>query len=378
MKREQLIAQLKSQFDSLFPPLRLEHWESADGVEQLSLSLKRKRFEVLCGVEYRPTPHALKLRAEMLRSLARQRRHTGGIGVLAAHLSRPSFAACEDLGLACFDLAGACLVSLSGVYVKMQAAVGQRDQRAMALDAAFAGTRANVIRALLAEPDQVWSIAALSERAQVSGGQVSKAIKPLTVAGYVEAKRGKGGIHVLSPGPILDAWAEHYVAPGTALNYTSRDSIDQLETRLVAALNAAKLPYALSGFSGNALLTASGRYNEAEAYVVASETQLQRLAVELGLFPALETPKLVLRAVSDEAVLVGTTMVVGPKSMPVTASVMASPTESGTATTMVVGSMGRPLGRMVASREQVYLDLLKHPQRGEEAATLLRTMVMRY
>ena len=210
---------------------------------------------------------------------------------------------------------------------------------------AFVGNRANVIRALLADQQQVWSISSLAECAGVSGGQVSKAIKPLVVAGFVEAKRGKGGIHVLSPGAILDAWSDHYVAPGTALNYTSRDSVEQLEQRLVVALTAAQLPYAFTGFSGNALLAASGRYNEASAYVVAPEAKLQRLAVDLGLFPALDTPKLVLRCVSDAAVLVGATTV---------------------------------QGRAVASPAQVYLDLLKHIQRGPEAAALLRTMVMKY
>ena len=345
MKREQFISEIKEQFDGLFKPLRLEAWETVDGLVKLSVALKRKRFDVLCAVEYRPTPGALKLRAAALRTEARQRRHKGGVGVLAAHLSWPSFAACEMLGLACFDLAGTCLLDQRGAYIKVLAHSSQKGQTALALKAAFVGNRANVIRALLADSHQVWSISSLAECAGVSGGQVSKAIKPLVVAGAVEAKRGKGGIHVLSPGAILDAWNDHYVAPGAALNYTSRDSVEQLEQRLAAALTTAQLPYAFTGFSGNALLAASGRYNEASAYVVAPEAKLQRLAVDLGLFPAFDTPKLVLRCVGDAAVLVGATTV---------------------------------QGRAVASPAQVYQDLLKHVQRGPEAAALLRTMVMKY
>jgi len=345
MKREQLISEIKTRFDDLFQPLRLEAWEAADGLIKLSVSLRRKRFDVLCAVEYRPTPNALKLRAVALRTEAHQRRHKGGVGVLAAHLSRPSFAACEALGLACFDLAGTCLLDQRGAYIKVLAQSSQKGQTGLALNAAFVGNRANVIRALLADRHQVWSISSLAECAGVSGGQVSKALKPLVVAGYVEAKRGKGGIHVLSPGAILDAWSDHYVTPGVALNYTSRDSVEQLEQRLVAALTAAQLPYAFTGFSGNALLAASGRYNEASAYVVAPEAKLQRLALDLGLFPALDTAKLVLRCISDPAVLVGATVV---------------------------------QGRAVASAAQVYLDLMKHVQRGPEAAALLRTMVMKF
>ena len=345
MKREQLISEIKTRFDDLFQPLRLEAWEAADGLIKLSVSLRRKRFDVLCAVEYRPTPNALKLRAVALRTEAHQRRHKGGVGVLAAHLSRPSLAACEALGLACFDLAGTCLLDQRGAYIKVLAQSSQKGQTGLALNAAFVGNRANVIRALLADRHQVWSISSLAKCAGVSGGQVSKALKPLVVAGYVEAKRGKGGIHVLSPGAILDAWSDHYVTPGVALNYTSRDSVEQLEQRLVAALTAAQLPYAFTGFSGNALLAASGRYNEASAYVVAPEAKLQRLALDLGLFPALDTAKLVLRCISDPAVLVGATVV---------------------------------QGRAVASAAQVYLDLMKHVQRGPEAAALLRTMVMKF
>jgi hypothetical protein len=92
-------------------------------------------------------------------------------------------------------------------------------------------------------------------------------------------------------------------------------------------------------------LAASGRYTEASAYVVATEGQLQRIATELGLIPALNAPKVVLRTVVDAAVLVGSSKIEG---------------------------------KMVASIAQVYLDLLSQPQRGTEAAQLLRTMVMKY
>ena len=345
MKRDQLVSDLRQRFDSFFAPLKLERWESNEaGFELLSLSLKRKRFDLLCAVEYRPTPAALRTRVALLQAEARKRGHKGGVGVLTTHMSRPSIELCQTLGLACFDLDGTCLLSERGTYIKV-VAIPHKSQIASTPEVSFSGSRANVIRVLLSDRKRIWNVRALADAACVSGGQVSKAIKPLVALDAIEARRGTGGIRVIAPGIVLDTWADHYLPPGVALIYTSRDSVDQLEARLAQALTKAKLPYAFTGFSGNALLTASGRYTEAAVYVVSTSALIQRLAADLGLIPSLDVPKVVLRCVADSAILVGAKTV---------------------------------RSRVVATPAQVYLDLMKNGQRGPEAAHLLRTMVMNY
>jgi hypothetical protein len=344
MKREQLLKDLQQRFEELFPPLTVDKWMDVDGYQLLSLRLQRKQINLLCAVEYRPTPDGLRSRHTQLKIEAHKRGHKGGVGVLTAYMSQPGLTFCESAGMACFDLNGTCLLAQKGTYIRMFAS-SNRLTKSLTAATSFIGNRVNVIRTLLSDKSRVWSVRTLADASYVSVGQVSKALKPLIAVDAVEAKRGTGGIRVKHPGNILDTWAEHYSPPGTALAYTSRDSIELVEERLVKRLTAAKLAYAFTGFSGNALLAASGRYTEASAYVVATEGQLQRIAAELGLIPALSAPKVVLRTVVDAAVLVGSSTIEG---------------------------------KMVASMAQVYVDLLSHPQRGAEAAQLLRTMVMKY
>ncbi|NJM39278.1 MAG: hypothetical protein HC853_00195 [Anaerolineae bacterium] len=344
MKREQLIAEMKGKFQELFAPLYLEAWESKSGYEELTFTLKRKRFALLCSTDHRPTPKSLKERAQLLRREARTRGFKGGVGVLVERATSSLLEVCESLNMACFDLAGSCLLNQRGSYVKVLAPK-PGNKRSVALETAFAGNRANVLRVILSVVNRIWSIDDLANASFVSGGQVSKALKPLVAVGWIEAKRGRGGIRVLMPSEIISAWSDHYTPIGTPLRYTSRDTVEQLELRLQKELQKADIPYAFTGFSGNALLTASGRYNEAAAYIVAPQLQVQRLAVSMGLTPSADFAKLTLYCVPDRAVMAGHKVI---------------------------------RGISVVNPVQVYLDLLLHPQRGAEAAALLRSMVMKF
>lgn len=207
-------------------------------------------------------------------------------------------------------------------------------------------SRANVLHALLQEPNREWHISELAQRAQVSLSTAHQVCTYLEEQLWME-KEGSGPRSVrvlLQPGAVLDAWAAaHSLATYEAQRFHrwARDPVGILHS-LGTALADADIPYALTLESGARLVAPYATASERVWILVPARAaqHLGVLASEIGLQPV-EEGETVTFLVSRE-----------------TSSFLFRRQVDGV---------------WVASDVQLYLDLWAWPQRGKEQARHLRT-----
>jgi hypothetical protein len=110
-----------------------------------------------------------------------------------------------DAGVGFADLAGNCHLAFGRVYIEKSAAENpfrkRRVQRSL-----FAAKSERVLRLLLAEPNRMWRVAQLAEKAQVSLGQVSNLRRRLLDQEWAVVE--KGGLRLSRPRELLEAWRQ--------------------------------------------------------------------------------------------------------------------------------------------------------------------------
>lgn len=344
MERKRLLDLFVSRFDEVYKPLQLLSSQEVgvDGERRrIQVRAGRGSAQALCIGVSRGAPSALRY----ARLNAGDQVGEGDVLVLVApHLSEAALDFCEQLGVSCFDLSGNYLFKRGALYLR-RAGVSPVTE-ALERRRPFARRSASIIRHLLCDTRRAWTVRALAEASGAAPAQVSRALKPLAEQEWVRVKVGVGGVDLLDPGAILSAWQRQYQPPAQGtLHFLTLSSHAQIETALAVACDALSLPYAFTAFSANARLMASLDYLESSLYVNAQPGQIKELAAHAKL---------------KETAGQGN----------VTVLVCADPSIYGTS-----AQAGKPRLR-VAHPVQVYLDLADHPQRGAEAAELLRQQLI--
>lgn len=145
------------------------------------------------------------------------------------------------------------------------------------------------------------------------------------------------------PALLLDAWSEDYAFDKHRIvqgHVTARSS-DQVVKKIAASLKHAETPHAATGLAGAWLLTKFATFRVATFFV--TENGLEHLRDETGFREEDRGANTWLVVPNDEGVFHGGT----PKG-----------------------------GVMCAHPVQVYLDLLAHPERAQEAAQELRKRLL--
>ena len=125
--------------------------------------------------------------------------------LLAPYLSPESARLCEEAGVGYADQSGNFKLSFGPVYIETQGRENAFKQRKEA-KSLFSPKSQRALRILLQGPLRTWKISKLAEAAEVSLGWASALKQQLVAKAW--ARDDRGGVLLTRPAAILDAWAE--------------------------------------------------------------------------------------------------------------------------------------------------------------------------
>jgi hypothetical protein len=255
-------------------------------------------------------------------------------GVFAApYISDYTAQLCKDSGVGYMDLAGNCLLSFDRVYVERRNYPNPNTEKRQ-LRSLFGPKSSRVLRVMLKKPKRAWQVQDLAEEADVSLGLAFKIKERLLALEYAREDRKR--IKLARPADLLDTWAENYSFRSNKLyDYFSFDEPKTMERKLAQYCRRNEITYALTMFSGAALVAPFARYTRAFAYVAEG---IEELAAALQLKEAPSGPNFTILAPYDDGVFYGSRTVKGLR---------------------------------VVCDIQLYLDLAGYKGRGEESARFL-------
>ena len=201
-----------------------------------------------------------------------------------------------------------------------------------------------VLRALLEEPERLWSVSELAQVATVSLGQVSNVTHRLLQEEYLV--RSDRRLLLAHPAGLLELWREQYGrgAQIRLAKYSFEHDPEQLMTRIAEAAGKRRWDYALTSFAAASLIAPYVRgIGVVEWYVRAND--VDGWIETLGLRPVEAGANTILAIPHDPGVLYRRQSIRG---------------------LTVVGNV------------QLYLDLYIESSRGQEQAEFLRKTSMRF
>lgn len=284
--------------------------------------------EVKSVGEPRPVRYAIQRLREYLT------RMEDAYGVVAApYISNYTARLCRENGVGYIDLAGNCCLNFDQVYIEQEnypnPAVEKRELRSL-----FTPRSSRVLRVMIANPRRSWRVQGLAGEANVSLGlafKIKERLLDLEYA-YEESKN----ILLNRPGELLDKWADNYsFRENRMYDYFSFEEPKEIERRLAGYCRERRIPYALTLFSGAALVAPFARYTRGFAYVGKG---IRELAESVELKEVSSGPNFSILEPYDEGVFYGSRKIEGLE---------------------------------VACDVQLYLDLVGYRGRGEESAKFL-------
>lgn len=257
------------------------------------------------------------------------------LGVVAApHISERTATICREEGLGYIDAAGNCHIAGAGLYVHVEGCRNERPDTRPA-ENIFAPRSSRVVRVLLERPERVWRVVDLARTAHVSLGLASRVRRKLVAEAFVE--ESSEGIRVRGALELLKAWSSAYESAARPVAVYSMEGAESLERRVAHWCDMNNVQYALAEFSAAARWAPMVRYKRAAIYIAESRSRdvIGTLMPELELKQVDSGASGVLWMTSDDATFF---------------------------------NAEERDGLRVVSPVQTYLDLLKNPARGAEAA----------
>lgn len=196
----------------------------------------------------------------------------------------------------------------------------------------FEPKASRILRCLLTNPGETWSIRRIADEVQVSVGYTHAVTVSLLDLGYI-ARNESNLIEIVNPIKLLERWASYH-------QYLHENRFDEYYTfeknleRILEKLGKVTSDYALTTLSGAYMVSPYVRPTVVEMYV-RDEDQRQTIVGSLELRPTISDGNVRLVQPFDEGVFYKTQDIEGVK---------------------------------IASNVQLYVDLINYPSRGEEAA----------
>jgi len=255
-------------------------------------------------------------------------------GVVAApYITNDTARLCKENGVGYIDMAGNCFLNFDQVYIEQKNYPNPTVERRQ-LRSLFTPMASRLLRVMLVNPRRSWQVQELAKEANVSLGLASKIKDRLLDLEY--ARKVNRNVRLNRPGDLLDKWADNYsFRINRMYDYFGFEGPKEIERRLAAYCQEREIPYALTLFSGAALIAPFARYTRGFAYVGKG---VQKLAESVGLKEVSSGPNFSILEPYDDGVFYGSRKIEGLK---------------------------------VACDVQLYLDLVEYKGRGEESAKFL-------
>jgi hypothetical protein len=244
----------------------------------------------------------------------------------------------RSVGLSWLDLSGNADIRAPGVRILVE---GKPNRFASPgrPSTAFSDKAARIARVMLVEPERWWRQAELIEATALSSGYVSKVVGRMSADDLLDGHPEDRSFRPRSPDLLLDAWAQvydfrkHDIARYHAIGRTGTEVTEAVAGKL---RSRADLQWAATGLAAAWRQTRYADFRLATFFVSAPLLDPEAL----GLRPVDRGENVWIAVPRDEGVLYAAEDVTGLRC---------------------------------AHPVQVYLDLLGHPERSEEAASYLRT-----
>ena len=292
-----------------------------------------RRWKMIVEVKSIGEPRQLRYAIQQLKEYLQGMEN--GYGIIGApYISEDGARICRDNGVGCIDLAGNCLLSFDEVHIERTGYPNpSTDKRS--IRSPFTRKASRVIRVMLTNPNRSWQLQELAKKADISLGLASKVKRRLLDLEYAR-ENDKKEILFNHPRDVLEKWKESYTFRKNSIwNFFSPDEPEVLERRLAGHCSRQRIRYALTLFSGAALVAPFTHYTRGFSYV---DSDIRKVAEAIELKEVSSGPNFTILESYDEGVFFGAREIEG---------------------TTVVSDI------------QLYLDLVSYRGRGEEAAQFL-------
>lgn len=177
------------------------------------VKVRKKKYTLVVEYKQQAEPRQVRMQIEQLRHLMRQvgnEHPTYGI-VAASWLSDQSKHICLQHGVGYMDLTGACHLSFDQVFIEHSGTPNPRPEK-RSLKSLFSPKASRILKVMLERPEHPWKVTELTERAQVSLGQVSKVRKLLLEQEFAREAEGSG-LLLTDRQRLLQDWQPQYPPP---------------------------------------------------------------------------------------------------------------------------------------------------------------------
>jgi hypothetical protein len=262
--------------------------------------------------------------------------------VASSFLSEKSREICKQLNVGYIDLLGNIYINLPYLHIDKQSketiTIEKKKQKQL-----FSPIATRIIRTLLLEPDNEWTIKSLSEKTQVSLGYTHRVVERLTDDLFIERNKNYK-LTLKDKSRLLDTWRELYKFENNTIRsfYTFEKNKDTLFKKIEELANSIESQYAFTLHSGASFVAPFVRFTDFHMYV---ESNLDQWIKKLDLRPVESGANIYLIEPYDEGVFQGLQTINGKK---------------------------------IVSNIQLYLDLYNYPKRGREQADFLRERKIKF
>jgi len=262
--------------------------------------------------------------------------------VASSFLSEKSREICKQLNVGYIDLLGNIYLDLPYFHIDKQSkeTIPKEKKKQKQL---FSPIATRIIRTLLLEPDDEWTIKSLSEKTKVSLGYTHRVIEKLTNELFLERNKDYK-LTLKDKSRLLDTWRNAYSFENNSIKsfYTFEKNKDAIFKKIEESANLIGSRSALTLHSGASFVAPFVRYTDIHMYV---ESKIDQWIKKLDLRPAESGANIYLITPYDEGVFQGLQTINGKK---------------------------------VVSNIQLYLDLYNYPKRGREQADFLRERKIKF
>jgi hypothetical protein len=340
MRESEVIDRIPAQIESLLSqipflqiaPLKERPLPGLRPDMTFTATVGKRRWRIFVEAKSVGEPRQVRYAIQQLREYLTEINDGYGV-VVAPYISSDTARLCKESGVGYIDLAGNCLLNFDQVYVERTNCANPSVEKRI-IKSPFTRRASRLIRVMLTNAKRRWRLQELAQEADVSLGLVFKTKERLLDLEY--AREENRGIILNRPRDLLQAWADNYsFRKNMMYNYFSFDEPKVTERRLAEYCEKIKLRYALTLFSGAALVAPFARYTRGFAYVGQG---IRGLAESLGLKEVSSGPNFTILEPYDDGVFYGTRSIEGLE---------------------------------VVCDVQLYLDLVGYKGRGEDSAQFL-------
>ena len=291
-----------------------------------------RRRKIAVEVKSIGEPRYVRYAIQQLKECLAKFKEAYGI-VAAPYISNDAANICKENGIGYIDLAGNCFLGFDQVYIECKNYPNPNVER-RPLRSLFTPKSSRILRVMLSNSRRSWQVQELANEAKVSLGLVFKIKQRLLDMEYAGEEKKK--ILLTRPLNLLDEWAESYsFRKNKMYDSFGFGEPKDLERRIAKYCWERKIPYALTLFSGAALVAPFARHTRGFVYV---GKDIQQVTESTALKRVPSGPNLTILEPYDEGIFYGIREIEG---------------------------------LMVACDIQLYLDLVGYKGRGEESAKFL-------